>query len=92
MSDAYHKRIYENGFALDDDRHKNLSGGNCFDELLNHIHDMRTTKGKVMYKQALEKAHEEFERYKKPQESLLSPRGCHFLESIDELYKLENKH
>lgn len=53
--------------------------------------DILTTKGKVTHQQALEKAHSEYERYKRNQEYILSPVECHFLESIGELDKLEGK-
>ncbi len=51
--------------------------------------DILTTKGKVTHKQALEKAHEEFEKYRKKQAQSLSPVECHFLESIEKLHELE---
>ena len=51
--------------------------------------DILTTKGKVTHQQALEKAHSEYEKYKKNQEYILSPVECHFLESIGKLDKLE---
>ena len=51
--------------------------------------DILTTKGKVTHQQALEKAHTEYEKYKKNQEYVLSPVECHFLESIEELDKLD---
>ena len=53
--------------------------------------DILTTKGKVTHQQALEKAHLEYEKYKRKQEYILSPVECHFLESIGELDKLEGK-
>lgn len=53
--------------------------------------DILTTKGKVTHQQALEKAHSEYERYKRNQEYILSPVECHFLESIGELDKLDGK-
>ena len=52
--------------------------------------DILTAKGKITHKQALEKAHGEFEKYKKKQEESLSPVEYHFLESIEELHKLES--
>lgn len=52
--------------------------------------DILTTKGKITHKQALEKAHGEFEKYKTKQEESLSPVEYHFLESIEELHKLES--
>ena len=166
------KEYMKKGFALDDDRLKNLGGGNYFDELLVRIRDIRssekvfwrkvleiyatsidydpkaessiiffkqvqkdalnkivtayldiaevhalnqepmymkdwletiddylkmtrrdilTTKGRVTHKQALEKAHGEYEKYRKKQEDILSPVECHFLESIEELQELEEK-
>ena len=45
--------------------------------------DILTTKGRVTHKQALEKAHREYEKYRKKQEDTLSPVECHFLESIE---------
>ncbi|MDD2980672.1 MAG: virulence RhuM family protein [Hespellia sp.] len=51
--------------------------------------DILTAKGKVTHHQALEKAHSEYERYKKNQEYVLSPVECHFLDSIEELDKLD---
>lgn len=51
--------------------------------------DILTTKGKVTHRQALEKAHSEYKRYKKKQEGLLSPVEQHFIESIKELEQLE---
>ena len=53
--------------------------------------DILTTKGKVTHQQALEKAHLEYEKYKRNQEYILSPVECHFLESIGELDKLDGK-
>lgn len=54
--------------------------------------DILDTKGKITHQQALKKAHGEYERYKKKQESLLSPVECHFFESVEELHKLEDKY
>ena len=53
--------------------------------------DILTTKGRVTHKQALEKAHGEYDKYRKKQEDILSPVECHFLESIEELQGLEDK-
>ena len=53
--------------------------------------DILTTKGRVTHQQALEKAHSEYEKYKRNQEYILSPVECHFLESIGELDKLDGK-
>ena len=38
------KEYMKKGFALDDDRLKNLGGGNYFDELLARIRDIRSSK------------------------------------------------
>ena len=53
--------------------------------------DILTTKGMVTHKQALEKAHGEYEKYRKKQEDSLSLVECHFLESIEKLHSLEKK-
>ncbi|MCM1171867.1 MAG: virulence RhuM family protein [Clostridium sp.] len=53
--------------------------------------DILTAKGRITHKQALEKAHEEYEKYRKKQEDVLSPVECHFLESIEKLHRLEEK-
>ena len=53
--------------------------------------DIRKTKGSVTHKQALEKAHEEYEKYKKSEESRLSSVEQHFFDSINELEGLEGK-
>ena len=41
------------GFALDDDRLKNLGGGNYFDELLDRIREIRSSE-KVFWRKVLE--------------------------------------
>ncbi len=51
--------------------------------------DILMTKGNVTHKQALEKAHMEYEKYKKKQEYIPSPVEHHFLERINELDKLK---
>lgn len=53
--------------------------------------DILTTKGMVTHKQALEKAHGEYEKYRKKQEDSLSLVECHFLESIEKSHRLEKK-
>ncbi len=53
--------------------------------------DILRTKGTVTHKQALEKAHEEYEKYKNREESRLSLVEQHFLDSINELEGLEEK-
>lgn len=51
--------------------------------------DILTTKGRVTHKQAIDKAHGEYEKYKRKQDELLSPVEQHFIESIRELETLE---
>lgn len=51
--------------------------------------DILTTKGRVTHKQAIDKAHEEYKKYRKKQDELLSPVEQHFIESIRELEELE---
>lgn len=47
------KEYLEKGFALNDERLKNLGGGNHWKELLDRIRDIRSSE-KVMYRQVLE--------------------------------------
>ena len=47
------KEYLEKGFALNDERLKNLGGGNHFKELLARIRDIRSSE-KVMYRQVLD--------------------------------------
>ena len=47
------KEFMKKGFVLDDDRLKNLGGGNYFDELLARIRDIRSSE-KVFWRQVLE--------------------------------------
>ncbi len=51
--------------------------------------DILTTKGRVTHKQAIDKAHAEYEKYRKKQDEFLSPVERHFIESIKELEALE---
>ena len=51
--------------------------------------DILTTKGRVTHKQAIDKAHAEYEKYRKKQDELPSPVERHFIESIKELEALE---
>ncbi len=51
--------------------------------------DILKTKGSVTHKQALEKDHVEYEKYKKSEENTLSSVEQHFLDSINELEGLE---
>jgi len=53
--------------------------------------DILATKGKVTHKQALEKAHMEYEKYKQKQAVLVSPVEQHFFECMDELERIEKK-
>ena len=53
--------------------------------------DILKTKGSVTHNQALEKAHEEYEKYKKSEESRLSSVEQHFFDSINELEGIEEK-
>lgn len=52
--------------------------------------EILTTSGHVSNQQALQKAHTEYEKYKKQQESLLSPVEQNFLDSIDQLERIED--
>ena len=47
------KEYMRKGFALDDERLKNLGGGGYFKELLERIRDIRASE-KVFYRQVLE--------------------------------------
>lgn len=47
------KEYLVKGFAMDDERLKNLGGGNCFKELLDRIRDIRSSE-KVFYRQVLD--------------------------------------
>lgn len=51
--------------------------------------DILTTKGEVTHKQALEKAHREYEKYKQKQADSLSMVEQHFIESIKTLEQFE---
>ena len=51
--------------------------------------DILTTKGRVTHKQAIDKAHAEYEKYRKKQDEFRSPVERHFIESIKELEALE---
>ena len=51
--------------------------------------DILTTKGRVTHKQAIDKAHAEYEKYRKRQDESLSSVERHFIESIKELEALE---
>ena len=47
--------------------------------------DILVTKGKVRHKQAIEKAHKEYEKYVLKSGEQISPVEKHFIESINEL-------
>ena len=47
--------------------------------------DILETKGRVSHLQAIEKVHQEYDKFQKKQDQLLSPVEQHFLESLDKL-------
>lgn len=51
--------------------------------------EILTTKGQVSHKQAIEKAHMEYDKYKKKQEELLSPVEQDFMKSIARLEQID---
>ena len=53
--------------------------------------EILTTKGSVSHQQAMEKAHAEYDKFKKKQDDILSPVEKHFIESIDRLEKISTK-
>lgn len=107
------KEYIKKGFVLDDERLKNLGGGNYFDELLNRIRDIRssekvfwrletiddylkmtrrdilTTTGHISHKQAIDKAHSEYDKFKQLQYNDLSTVERDFLANIDILESIE---
>ena len=54
--------------------------------------DILKTKGTVTHKQALKKAHDEYEKYKRKQDDILSSVEQAFVENIDELRKIGEKY
>ncbi len=54
--------------------------------------EILTTKGKVSHKQAIDKAHVEYDKFRKRQEQLLSPVEKDFIASISKLEQLESNH
>ena len=52
--------------------------------------EIRTTKGSISHKQAIEKAHAEYDKYKKKQDELLSNVEKDFIHSIEMLEKIED--
>jgi hypothetical protein len=63
------KEYLEKGFALNDDRLKNLGGGNYWKELLDRIRDIRSSE-KVMYRQVLDLYATATDYHPKSEESL----------------------
>ncbi len=53
--------------------------------------DILTTTGRISHKQAISKAHSEYEKFKQLQDNTLSPVEQHFLESLDILEDVEVK-
>ena len=53
--------------------------------------EILTTKGSVSHQQAIEKAHAEYDKFKKKQDDILSPVEKHFIESIDKLEQISTK-
>ena len=53
--------------------------------------DILETKGRVTHKQAIEKAHLEYDKYQAKQADILSPVEKHFIESIDKLEMITDK-
>ena len=58
-----------------------------------HFCDIKwfTTKGSVSHQQPIEKAHAEYDKFKKKQDDILSPVEKHFIESIDRLEQISTK-
>ena len=53
--------------------------------------EILTIKGSISHKQAIEKAHAEYDKFKKKQDDVLSPVEKHFIESIDRLEQISVK-
>ena len=53
--------------------------------------EILTTSGHVSNKQALQKAHAEYDKYKKQQDLRLSPVEQSFLDSVEQLERLEDQ-
>ena len=53
--------------------------------------EILTTKGSISHQQAIEKAHAEYDKFKKMQDDILSPVEKHFIESIDRLEQISVK-
>ncbi len=54
--------------------------------------EILTTKGSITHKQAIEKAHAEYDKYRKRQDELLSSVEKDFIECVDSLIAIEEKH
>ena len=52
--------------------------------------DILTTKGRITHKQAIDKAHQEYEKYKKKQEEQLSAVEQHFIPVVRSLILICN--
>ena len=53
--------------------------------------DILSTKGRVSHLQAIKKAHEEYDKFRVKQNNLFSPVEQHFLESVAQLERIEEK-
>lgn len=53
--------------------------------------DILVTTGRISHKQTIEKAHLEYEKFKRLQDNIVSPVEQHFLENIDILQDVEKK-
>ena len=53
--------------------------------------DILATSGRFSHKQAISKAHSEYEKYKQLQDNAMSPVEQHFLENLDSLENVEEK-
>lgn len=53
--------------------------------------DILTTTGRISHKQAINKAHSEYEKYIHLQDNAMSSVERHFLENLDALENIEGK-
>jgi len=53
--------------------------------------DILTGSGQITHKQALDKAHSEYDKYKSLSDNLLSPVEQHFIDSINSLEYIADK-
>ncbi|WP_376777146.1 virulence RhuM family protein [Flavobacterium covae] len=93
------KEYIVKGFTMDDDRLKNLGGGNYWKELLDRIRDIRSSE-KVMYRQVLagagtishNQAHDKaVHEYKKYKAKTLSSVEKDYLKTLAALEKIAKK-